>query len=66
MSNVEYQDTVENLKLKLSLKKQIWTGITCSAEQKYGEKVYRPLSWGVPPIAAKKQMPLDENEELLM
>lgn len=63
---VSYQQTAENLKLKLSLKKQIWTGTICSLSQQQPlEKIYQPLSWGVPPIVRKKQPKYDENEELL-
>lgn len=59
---IEYQQTTENLKLKLSLKKQIWTGTMCQVS----EKNCQPLSWGVPPIVKKPKQPaFDENEELL-
>lgn len=63
--NVSYQQTAENLKLKLSLKKQIWTGTICALSQQPLEKIYQPLSWGVPPLVRKKQPKYDENEELL-
>lgn len=62
---VSYQQTAENLKLKLSLKKQIWTGTICTLSQQPMEKIHQPLSWGVPAIVRRKQPKYDENEELL-
>lgn len=64
-TNGECHETAENLKLKLSLKKQIWTGTHSSCDQLSVDKSQQPLSWGVPPVARKKAIKHDENEDLL-
>lgn len=61
--NYDYLDTAENLQVKLSLKKQIWTGTHSETNDKP-----RPLSWGVLPVVRKKNnnISVDENEDLLL
>lgn len=63
-TNHDYLESAENLQLKLSLKKQIWTG-ACASDP--NEKP-RPLSWGVLPVVRKKvaHSAIDENEDLLL
>lgn len=63
-ANIDCYENAENLKLKLSLKKQIWTGIQSSCDQLSVDKTQQPLSWGIPPMR-KKVTKHDENEELL-
>lgn len=65
-TNVDYQQTVENLKVKLSLKKQVWNGISNSVDINNvdGSSNYQPLSWGISVVNKKKPFKLDPNEEL--
>ncbi|XP_037918827.1 uncharacterized protein LOC119656542 isoform X4 [Hermetia illucens] len=65
INNTNYIETTENLQFKLSLKKQIWTGVMTDAST-YSERNV-PLSWGVPPILKKKSLHLikDDSEALL-
>lgn len=63
-TNVDYQQTVENLKVKLSLKKQVWSGISNSVDTHNSENSYQPLSLGISVVNKKKQFKLDANEEL--
>lgn len=56
--------------MKLSLKKQIWSGINTnynnsSSTDNSCEKVYQPLSWGLSVVNKKKNSKPDANEELL-
>lgn len=64
--NYDHHETAENLQLKLSLKKQIWTGAYSSDN---GEKP-RPLSWGALPVVRKKAVStavaVDDNTDLLL
>lgn len=55
----------ENLKLKLSLKKKVWTG-SSSFAQPAVDRSQQPLSLGMPLLARKKLPVYDEYEELLM
>ncbi|XP_031626931.1 cytosolic carboxypeptidase Nna1 [Contarinia nasturtii] len=69
VSNVDYQQTVENLKVKLSLKKQVWSGMSNSydSNQLTETNNYQPLSWGISVVNNKKKQPkLDANEELFV
>lgn len=74
-TNVDYQQTVENLKVKLSLKKQVWSGISNSVDTHHSTAAasaasttadgnYQPLSWGISVVNKKKPFKLDANEEL--
>ncbi|XP_055304001.1 cytosolic carboxypeptidase Nna1-like [Sitodiplosis mosellana] len=66
-TNVDYQQTVENLKVKLSLKKQVWSGMSNSVDTHHTtDSNYQPLSWGISVVNKKKQFKLDANEELLV
>lgn len=70
MTNIDYQQTVENLKVKLALEKQIWNGVAGSVdqhqqEQQRPEPIYQPLSWGISVVNKRnKQTKPDANEEL--
>lgn len=61
MNHPSYFETAENLQLKLSLKKQIWTGI----ENHHSERL-KPLSWGAAPMIRKKTHLVDAQQDLLM
>lgn len=65
-NTMDYQQTVENLKVKLSLKKQIWNGVAGSVDQQFNENAtYQPLSWGISVVNKRnRQSKLDANEEL--
>lgn len=64
-ATVDYQQTVENLKVKLSLKKQVWNGVAGVNDQQTIDNAYQPLSWGTSvPTAKKKHLKPDSNEEL--
>lgn len=74
-TNVDYQQTVENLEVKLSLKKQVWSGISNSVDTHHSNTAaaasattadgnYQPLSWGISVVNKKKPFKLDANEEL--
>lgn len=63
-TNVDYQQTVENLKVKLSLKKQVWSGMSNSVDTNNTDSNYQPLSWGLSVVNKKKPFKLDTNEEL--
>lgn len=63
-TNVDYQQTVENLKVKLSLKKQVWSGVSNSVDAHNSDGNYQPLSLGISVVNKKKQFKLDANEEL--
>lgn len=66
-TNVDYQQTVENLKVKLSLKKQVWSGMSNSVDTHHTtDNNYQPLSWGISVVNKKKQLKLDANEELFV
>lgn len=67
-TNVDYQQTVENLKVKLSLKKQVWSGVSNSVDTHHATESsnYQPLSWGISVANKKKQLKLDANEELFV
>lgn len=67
MANImDYQQTVENLKIKLSLKKQIWNGGAGLMDQPFNENAtYQPLSWGISVVNKhNRQSKPDANEEL--
>lgn len=66
MTNMDYQQTVENLKVKLSLKKQVWNGVAGSVDQHLNENSsYQPLSWGISVVNKRnRQSKSDANEEL--
>lgn len=66
--NVDYQQAVENLKVKLSLKKQVWSGMSNSVDAHHttDSSNYQPLSWGISVVNKKKQLKLDANEELFV
>lgn len=64
---MDYQQTVENLKVKLSLKKQVWNGVAGSVDQAYNETspYHQPLSWGISVVNKRnRQSKPDANEEL--
>lgn len=63
-TNVDYQQTVENLKVKLSLNKQVWSGMSNSVDTNNTDSNYQPLSWGISVVNKKKPFKLDTNEEL--
>lgn len=77
-ANVDYHQTVENLKVKLSLKKQVWSGVSNSVDAHHNSIAaaaassatttadgnYQPLSWGISVVNKKKPFKLDANEEL--
>lgn len=63
---MDYEQTVENLKVKLSLKKQVWNGVAGSVDQQLCENSpYQPLSWGISVVNKRnRQSKPDANEEL--
>lgn len=61
---MSYQQTMDNLKLKLTLKKQTWTGGSSSTDNEM-DKANQPLAWGISVINRRKTIKPDPNEELL-
>lgn len=55
---------MDNLKLKLTLKKQTWTGGSSSTDNET-DKLNQPLAWGISVINRRKTIKPDPNEELL-
>lgn len=69
--NTDYLDNAENLQLKLSLKKQIWTGAFLDSSGdglNNAKEKLRPLSWGMPATIGRRKENShghDVNENLL-
>lgn len=65
-NTIDYQQTVDNLKVKLSLKKQTLNGVAGSMDHQFNENAtYQPLSWGIPVVNKRnRQSKPDANEEL--
>lgn len=64
MKNLNYQQTVESLKVRLTLKQQMWTGASSSTDNE-ADKTNQPLAWGISVINRRKSHKPDPNEELL-